>query len=68
MSYEQLRTVRQLATENPIFSEASLRWHIFNAKANGLDRAIVRVGRKILIDRVEFDRWLESKRMAPVAA
>jgi hypothetical protein len=39
-----------------------LRWLIFNAQANGLERALVRVGRKVLIDREEFVLWLNSHR------
>lgn len=62
MISERLRTLRQLAERNPAFTEGALRWHVFNAKSNGLDQAIVRVGRRVLIDEVEFSRWLESKR------
>lgn len=68
MNFENLRTLQQLAARNPAFSENALRWHVFHAKSNGLDRAIVRVGRRVLIDEIEFSRWLESKRQAPVAA
>lgn len=68
MNYERLRTLRQVATTNPAFSEAALRWYVFNAKSNGLDQAIVRLGRKVLIDEVEFSKWLDSKRQAKVAA
>ena len=58
MSFKNLRTVRQIAEANPAFSEASLRWLIFNAKKNGLNRAIIRVGRRVLIDETLFDEWL----------
>ncbi|MCZ2099472.1 MAG: DNA-binding protein [Anaerolineae bacterium] len=64
MISERLRTLRQLAERNPAFTEGALRWHVFNAKSNGLDRAIVRVGRRVLIDEAEFSRWLEGKREA----
>lgn len=62
MVSERLRTLRQLAERNPAFTEGALRWHVFNAKSNGLDKAIVRIGRRVLIDELEFNRWLESKR------
>ncbi len=62
MISERLRTLRQLAERNPAFTEGALRWHVFNSKHNGLDCAIVRVGRRVLIDEAEFSRWLESKR------
>ena len=64
MSCDRLRTIRQLAAVRPAFSENSLRWYVFNAKTNGLDRAIVRIGKpgskrpKVLIDEAGFDRWL----------
>ena len=40
MKVENLRTVRQMAESTPIFTEAYLRWLIFNASQNGLDRAL----------------------------
>lgn len=54
-------------------SEASLRHLIFNAqgrinskgetiRGNGLDRALIRVGRKVLIDLDEMALWLELQR------
>jgi hypothetical protein len=43
-------------------SVPGLRYHIFNAKTNGLERfnAIRRVGRRILIDPVAFHAWVDS--------
>lgn len=58
--YTDLRTIKQLAQENPAFTEASLRWLVFNARQNGLDAAIVRVGRRVLIDVQKLDAWLEA--------
>lgn len=54
-------------------SESALRHLIFNAQkrvnskgeliaGNGLDVAIIRIGRKVLIDLDAFDAWVESKR------
>jgi hypothetical protein len=62
--YTDLRTIKQLAQENPAFTEASLRWLVFNARQNGLDAAIVRVGRRVLIDIQRLDAWLEARREA----
>ena len=62
MGFEDLRSVRQIAEANPAFSEASLRWLIFKAKDNGLEDAIIKVGRRVLIDIRRFDDWIESKR------
>jgi len=62
--YTDLRTIKQLAQENPAFTEASLRWLVFNARQNGFDAAIVRVGRRVLIDVQKLDAWLEARREA----
>ncbi len=62
--YRQLLTVSQVAENSAAFSEASLRWLIFNSKENGLESALVRVGRRVLIDQVRFNAWLESQRSA----
>lgn len=62
MISERLRTLRQLAERNPAFTEGALRWHVFNSKRNGLDSAIVRVGRRVLIDEQAFSHWLEQQR------
>ena len=55
----KLQTVADMAKSGP-FSEASLRWHIFNAASNGMDSAgaIVRVRRRVYLDPEGFDRWL----------
>ncbi|MBK9586519.1 MAG: hypothetical protein KA176_01270 [Alphaproteobacteria bacterium] len=54
-------TVKQVAQKHPAFSEASIRFHIFHEKTNGLARAIRRVGRKILINEAQFLEWIESQ-------
>lgn len=58
-----LRTIKQLAEDLPAFTEASLRWHVFNRAVNGLSEhgAVVRMGRRVLIDSEAFDRWIESQ-------
>lgn len=57
----QYLTVKQMAARHPAFSESSLRYHIFHEEANGLAKAIRRVGRKILINENLFLNWLESQ-------
>lgn len=59
-------TVKQLANKYPAFTESSIRKLIFHAKnhsrspqhakTNGLEAAVIRIGRKVLIDE---ERWLE---------
>lgn len=64
-AHERLRTVKQLAAEAKFVTEAQLRWWIFHAEDYGLTPAIVKIGRRIYIDIVEFNEWLEKQRMAP---
>ena len=42
------------------FSETSIRWLIFNEKINGFSRCVRRVGRKILINLDEFEKFVEE--------
>ena len=63
MNLDNLRTVRQLAQRSPeAFSEGAIRWYVFNAKANGRDElgAVVRLGRKVLIDEQKFVQWITT--------
>ncbi|MCP4204731.1 MAG: DNA-binding protein [bacterium] len=66
-SFEHLRSVKQIAEANPAFTEPSLRWLIFNAQSNGMNSALVRVGRRVLIDVQAFNAWLEEGRGRPMA-
>jgi hypothetical protein len=66
-----LSTVRQFAKKYPAFSLGSLRHLIFFSQdrptpkgilpANGLDMALVRLGRKLLIDDAKFFEWIERR-------
>lgn len=70
----RVATVAQLAAAYPVFSQAALRDLIFKAAdrfnskgdripGNGLAEAgaILRVGRKVLIDLDAFEAWLDSR-------
>jgi hypothetical protein len=41
-----------------------LRHLIFNEHTNGFARCVRRVGRKVLINEVEFFRWVESQNVS----
>jgi len=43
------------------FSEASIRWLIFNEKANGFNCCVKRIGRKVLIDLDAFETWIAKQ-------
>lgn len=60
-------TVKQMAGKHPAFSESSLRYNIFHEATNGLDKAIKRIGRKILIDEGAFFAWVEDQNMRGAA-
>ena len=38
-------------------SKGGLRWLIFNARQNGFDKVIRRIGRRVLIDERAFFEW-----------
>lgn len=58
-----LQTVPQFAENNPAFPAGGLRWQIFNEEKNGLKAAgaIIRVGRKVLIDTDKYFQWVYSQ-------
>ena len=69
-----LLTVRQFAEKHPAFQQGSLRNLIFLAESrktskgaiqgNGLDVALVRIGRKVLIDEAKFFNWIDAQQVA----
>ncbi len=58
-----LSTVNQFTAKQPAFTVGGLRAWIFNEHTNGLSKsgAIVRIGRKVLIDEAKFYTWVESQ-------
>jgi len=69
-----LLTVKQFSRKHEAFTEGSLRFQIFNANprktslgeipGNGLDAALLRLGRKVLIDEAKFFEWIERQNQA----
>jgi hypothetical protein len=58
------KTVKQLAEDNPAFSEASLRYHLFHRHTNGLNKYVRQIGRKLIIDECGFiNEWIEKNGM-----
>ena len=73
-TYVPFRTflsVRQFADKHPAFPQGSLRNLIFLSESretskgtiegNGLAMALVRIGRKLLIDEARFFQWIEEQ-------
>ena len=66
MSFERpapprLLTVRQFVERHPAFSSGGLRYLIFLAKTNGFDLAVVRIGRRVLLDEAKVFQWIERQ-------
>ena len=58
-----LLTVSQFIKKHPFISNGGLRFQIFDAKNNGLEKAeaVVRMGRRVLIDEGRYFAWIESQ-------
>lgn len=57
-----LSTVNQFCEKHPAFTHGGLRDRIFHAESNGLKKsgAILRNGRRVLIDEERFFNWLRE--------
>ena len=56
-----LLTVKQFCQQHPAFTHGGLRWLLFHRQENGLNRAVFKVGRRILIDVDQFFGWLAQQ-------
>ncbi|MCX7100546.1 MAG: hypothetical protein NTX38_03395 [Methylobacter sp.] len=56
-------TVQQFTAKHPAFNTGGIRALIFNENLNGLAKAgaVVRIGRKVLIDEAKFFDWVQSQ-------
>ncbi len=67
----KLSSVKAFAAQHPdAYTEASLRWLIFNERHNGLAKAgaILRQGRRVLIDEDRWFAWLDGRNGVKSAA
>ena len=65
-----LLTVRQFSDKHPAFTQGAIRNLIFLAESrktsrgiiegNGLNIALIRIGRKLLIDEAKFFQWIDE--------
>ena len=66
-----LLTVRQFSEKHQAFPQGSIRSLIFHASSrhssqgridgNGLDAALIRIGRKVLINEARFFEWVQEQ-------
>jgi hypothetical protein len=77
-SIPDLVAISDLANEHPRFPELTLRDLVYHAEPrltargetippNGFAPCIVRIGRRVLIDRNAFALWIEQRRVAPLS-
>ena len=69
--FRTLLTVRQFSDKHPAFTQGAIRNLIFLAEnrktsrgtiqGNGLNIALVRIGRKLLIDEAKFFQWIDAQ-------
>ena len=57
----RLIPVNQWPEHHPWPNVGGLRWMIFEAKTNGFEKAIRRVGRRVLIDEAAFFAWVDAQ-------
>lgn len=64
-----LLTIRQFSEKHRAFPESSLRWHIFRASQNGLEKfgAVKRVGRRVYLAEEPFFNWIDAQQPGRVA-
>ncbi len=60
-SVRRLIPVSKWSDFHPWPPVGGLRHLIFNAKTNGFDRVIRRVGRRVLVDEAAFFDWLDTQ-------
>lgn len=60
--FKRFSTVKETAKAySDAFSEASIRWLIFNERINGFSCCVKRIGRKVLIDLDQFEAWIDKQ-------
>ncbi len=62
LNLDDLLTIEQLAQRYPAFlSVNTLRWQLRHRDDNGLRPACVQLGRKLLISKTGYERWLATQ-------
>ena len=55
-------TVQQYVDSHPYYTLAAFRWILFNRATNGINKAVIKIGKKILIDSEAAEAWENSQR------
>ena len=62
MNDQTLYTINQFCELERQHTPASVRWLVARSDQNGFEQCIVRLGRRVLIDRQAYREWANSKR------
>src|ERR1044071_3076790 len=57
-------SVKEFVKKHPSYNEGGLRWLLFHRRTNGLEAAVIRHGRRLLIDERKFFEWEARHREA----
>ena len=60
LTIKSFLTVKDFSTKHPLWTQASLRWLIFNRQSNGFASVFRKVGRKVMIDEAAFFEKIEN--------
>lgn len=62
-----LLTKKQFCEKHPAFTVPGLDWMFFHRESNGLREsgAVIKLGRRVLIDENRFFAWLDTQREGP---
>jgi len=53
-------SIKQISTRHPGFTPDAIRGLVFRKDSNGLSPYIRKVGRRVLIDGIGFDAWIDG--------
>ena len=68
LTLENLMEPHEVVEQYPsLFTKKQLDWMLRNRHQSGLDCAVVKVHRKLFIDKAAFEAWLESHREVSTA-
>lgn len=58
---DDLHSVDELAAASRHLKTATLRWQLRHRESNGLATACVHIGKKLLISKSRYERWLATQ-------
>lgn len=62
IALDDLYSVEDLAKQHPnVLSVETLRWQLRHREGNGLATAVVKPGKKLLIIKSRYERWLAAQ-------